>query len=100
MDRGRYKVNRNFFKSNKYYNKLVNRIIFVLIILLIILVIKMMNNKTTNTIIKIIEKNIYYDFSMEKDGKKIKDYLVKVVNGSKGTIEELVEQFNKTNNFN
>ncbi|MBU5256748.1 hypothetical protein [Tissierella praeacuta] len=95
MDRGKYKLNKNFLKNNKYYNKLVNRIIFVLVILLIILVIKMMDNKTSNSIIKIIERNIYYDFSMEKDGKKVKDYLVKVVDSSKGTLEGLVEQFSK-----
>ncbi|MBU5311214.1 hypothetical protein KQI38_04185 [Tissierella carlieri] len=98
MDKRNYKLNKNLFKySNGYYNKLISRMIFVLVTLLIILAIKMMNTKTTNNIIKIIEKNIYYDFSLKEDGKKVKDYLVKVVVDSKDTIEEFTDQFNKNN---
>lgn len=102
MDRKTYKVNRvnkNFLKfNNSYYNKQVNRIIFVLITVLVILIVKAINHRSTNNIINIIEKNIYYDFSIKEDGKKVKDYLVKIIGGSKETIEELLaEQFNKNN---
>ncbi len=97
MDKRNYKLNKNFFKySNGYYNKLINKMIFVLVILLIVLLIKMMNTKTTDNIINIIKKNIYYEFSIKEDGKKIKDYLVKLVGNSKDTIEELAGQFNKS----
>lgn len=98
MDKKNYKVNRNFFiYKNGYYNKQINRIIFVLITLIIILVIKILNNKTSKSIINIIEKNIYYDFNLKEDGKKVKDYLAKVVDISKDKIEELTGQFNKNN---
>ncbi|CAK7069091.1 hypothetical protein CIW83_03295 [Tissierella sp. P1] len=98
MDKRNYKLNKNLFKySNGYYNKLISRMIFVLVTLLIILAIRMMNTKATNNIIKIIEKNISYDFSLKEDGKKVKDYLVKVVADSKDTIEEFTDQFNKNN---
>ncbi|MDR7857069.1 hypothetical protein [Tissierella sp.] len=86
---------RYFGFSNKYYNKLLNRIVFILFTLLIILIIKMVNNTTTNSIIKIIEKNIYYDFSLKEDGNKIKDYLIKAVDNSKDTLEELNLKINK-----
>lgn len=96
MDKRNYKLNRNFIKySNGYWNRQINRMIVVLITLLIILVIKLINIKTTNNIIKIIEKNIYHDFSLKEDGKKVKDYLAKIVDGSKDTIEELTEQLSK-----
>lgn len=98
MDKKNYKVNRNFFiYKNGYYNKQINRIIFVLITLIVILVIKILNNKTSKSIINIIEKNIYYDFNLKEDGKKVKDYLAKVVDISKDKIEELTGQFNKNN---
>lgn len=98
MDKKNYKVNRNFFRyKNGYYNKQINRIIFVLITLIVILVIKILNNKTSKSIINIIEKNIYYDFNLKEDGKKVKDYLAKVVDISKDKIEELTGQFNKNN---
>ncbi len=86
---------RYFGLNNKYYNKLLNRIVFILCTLLIIFIIKIVNNTTTNNIIKIIEKNIYYDFSLKEDGDKIKDYLKKLVNNSMDTIEELNLKINK-----
>ncbi len=96
MDKRNYKLNRNFIKyGSGYWNRQINRMIVVLITLLIILVIKLINIKTTNNIIKIIEKNIYYDFSLKEDGKKVKDYLAKIVDSSKNTIEELTDQLSK-----
>ena len=83
-------IKKRYFKSsNNYYNKQLNRIMLVLFTLLIILIIKMINNKTTNSVIQIIEKNIYYDFSFKEDGKKAKDYILKALDDSKDTIEKL-----------
>ncbi|WMM23549.1 hypothetical protein RBU61_11355 [Tissierella sp. MB52-C2] len=81
----------------KYYNKQVNRLIFVLVTLLIVLLIKMMNTKITNDIINIIERNVYYEFSLKEDGRKVKEYLGKVVDISMEAIDELTGQLNKRN---
>lgn len=83
--------------NNKYYNKLINRIIIVLIILITIFVIKMINSKTTSNIIKIIEKNINYDFSLKKDGIIVKEYFNKAIDISKETFYQFTDEvFNKT----
>jgi len=76
---------------NIYLNKQINRIIIILIILLGIYIIKLVNNNTTNKVLHFIERNIYYDFRLAEDRKIFKDALVKIVNTSKGTIEELAE---------
>ena len=83
--------------QKKYYNKQVNRLIFVLVTLLIILLIKMMNTRITNDIINIIERNVYYEFSLKEDGQKVKEYLGKVVDISMEAIDELTGQLNKRN---
>ena len=91
-------MNKRYFKSpNNYYNKQINRLVFVLITLLIILLIKMMNTGITNDIINIIEKNVNYEFSLKKDGERVKEYLVKVVDISMETIEGLTGQLYKHN---
>lgn len=89
-------INKRYFRSNNYYyNKQLNRIMLVLFTLLIILITKIINNKTTNSVIQIIEKNIYYDFSFKEDGKKVKDYILKVLDDSKDTIEKLALDITK-----
>ena len=91
-------MNRKVFSSsnlkkilNLYFNKQVNRIIIVLIILLGIYIIKLVNINSTNRLLDLIEKNIYYNFSLVEDGRKLKDSLIKLVNTSKGRLEELAE---------
>lgn len=76
---------------NVFLNKLINQAIIVLAVLLGIFIIKLININTTNKILDIIERNIYYDFSFKEDGKKIKDALVKIVNTSKVALEELAD---------
>jgi len=86
---------RSFMPNNSYLSKQLNRIMLVLIILLIVLISKIINNNTTNNVIKIIERNIYYDFSFKEDGIKAKDYLLKVLDKSKDTIDKLDIDINK-----
>ncbi|NLK44686.1 MAG: hypothetical protein GX300_09870 [Tissierellia bacterium] len=74
-----------------YLNRQVNRIIIVLIILIGIYIIKIANINATNTLLDIIERNIQYDFTFAEDRKIFKDTIVKIVNTSKVTIEELTE---------
>lgn len=89
-------TNKRFFVPNRsYFNRQLNKLMLVLFTLLIILIIKMINNKTTNSVIQIIQKNIYYDFSFKEDGKKVKDYILKAVDDSKDTIEKLAVDINK-----
>lgn len=89
-------INKRYFRpNNNYYNKQLNKIMVVLFTLLIILIIKMINNKTTNSVIQIIEKNIYYDFSFKEDGKKAKDYILKTLDDSKDTIEKIALDITK-----
>ncbi len=97
-------MNRRVFTSknllkifNIYLNRQVNRIIIVLIVLIGIYIIKLVNIDTTNKILDFIERNIYYDFTIVEDRKKFKDTLVKIVNTSKGTIEELTQTMVKYN---
>jgi len=78
--------------KGNYYNKLINRVIIVLILLIIILVIKVVNSKTTNNIIKIIEKNIYYDFTLKKDGIVVKEYFVKAIDISKDRFYQFTDE--------
>lgn len=87
---GLYK--KPYILSSNYYKKLLNRIIVVLIILLTILVIKVINSKTTNNIIEIIEKNIYYDFTLKRDGIVVKDYVMDAINNSKDTIYQIADE--------
>ena len=70
-------IKRHIHKYGKdYYQRQINNIIYVLVILLVVLIIKLINTNTTNHIIKVIEKNIYYDFSLVEDGEKVKKYLI------------------------
>lgn len=100
MDRRIHKgnrTNRYFLKlNNNFYTKQLNRLILVLVILLAVFIVKLINNNSTNKVINIIEKNIYYDFNIKEDGKKVKDYLTKLIGGSKERIEELLaKQLNR-----
>ena len=70
-----FDINKKNLRHNSYYNKLISRVILVLVTLLVILIIKTINTKTTNNIIQIIEKNIYYDFNWKEDGEKARKYL-------------------------
>lgn len=89
-------INKRYFRSSdNYYNKQLNRVMLVLFILLIVLIIKMLNNKTANNVIQIIEKNIYYDFSLKEDGKKAKNYIIKAFDHSKDTIERIALDITK-----
>lgn len=82
-------------QSIDYFQKQINNIIYVLVILLVVLVIRLINTNTTNRIIKIIEKNINYEFSLAEDGKKAKNYLIKSADNSKNTIDKFTESIIK-----
>lgn len=81
--------------NNSLYSRQLNKVIFVLITLILIFIIKTINTKTSNDIIQIIEKNIYYDFSWKNDGKKATDYMKKLVGSTKNSIEIFNIQTNK-----
>lgn len=99
MDRKKDYFSKNILRYNKkFYSKQLNRTIFVLVTLLIILFIKMINHRTTNNIIKIIKKNIYYDFSLKEDGKKVKDSLINTIDSSMEAIEKITGQYYRNGN--
>lgn len=77
-------------KYNNFYSRQLNKVIIVLLVLIIILIIKAINNGTSNNIIEIIEKNIYYDFSWKNDGKWATEYIKKLI----GDTMESIEVFN------
>ena len=83
---GKYRIGT---KYSKVYNRQLNNIILVLLILLIILIIKLFNNSTSNNIIDIIEKNIFYEFSWKSDGKRIIEHMTKVMGNTKKTVETI-----------
>lgn len=83
-NKAKYKIGT---KYSKVYNRQLNNIIVVLLILLIILFIKLFNNGTSNDIIEIIEKNIYYEFRWKDDGERAIEYMTKVMGNTKKTIE-------------
>ncbi len=82
-------------QSKDYFQKQINNIIYVLVILLVVLVIRLINTNTTNRIIKIIEENINYKFSLAEDGEKAKNYLIKSADNSKNTIDKLTKSIIK-----
>lgn len=99
MDRKKDYFSKNILRYNKkIYSKQLNRTIFVLVTLLIILFIKMINHRTTNNIIEIIKKNIYYDFSLKEDGKKVKDSLINTIDSSMEAIEKITGQYYRNGN--
>ena len=81
---GKYKIGT---KYSKIYNRQLNNIILVLLILVIILIIKLFNNSTSNDIIEIIQKNIYYEFSWKDDGERAIEYMTKIMGNTKRTME-------------
>lgn len=84
-----------FFKDIFDSNKIINKLIIVLFIVLLIMIVKVINTRPTNNIISFIERNIYYDFKIKEDGKKIGEYIVKLINNSKDSIEKFtVEIYN------
>lgn len=90
----RFNIDKNAINryGKIYFNRQINRIILVLVVLLVVLVAKIVNTKVTNNFIQAIEKNIYYEFSLKEDGKKVKDYFIKTVGDSKVVIEELAKE--------
>lgn len=89
-----YKSNYNKHKTGLKYKKVchsqLNKVIVVLSILIIIFIIKTVNNSTSKNMIEIIEKNIYYEFSLEDDGKRVAKYMRKIM----GNTIESIEIFN------
>ena len=85
-NQAKYKIGT---KYSKIYNRQLNNIIIVLLILIILLIIKMFNNGTSNNIIEIIEKNVYYKFSWKDDGKRAMEYMTKILGNTKKTIETI-----------
>lgn len=89
-------LRRNYNRYNTrpnykgFYARLLNKIIIVLSILIIVLIIKTINNSTSNNMIEIIEKNIYYEFSWKSDGKRVVEYVRRVM----GNTMESIEIFN------
>lgn len=97
MNRKSWNINWNFVNrfGRQYYSKQINRIIFVLVILLIVLVLKLMDTKATNSIVSILERNVYYNFSIKEDGIKAKTYLKERLDSSKITVEEFTKEIIK-----
>lgn len=90
MIKGNYNRPKAGLKLNKFYKRQLNKVIVVLSILIIILLIKMINNSTSNNIIEIIERNIYYDFNWKNDGGRVAQYVRQVM----GKTAESIEIFN------
>lgn len=83
------------FKDIFDSNKIIKRLIIVLSIVLFIMIAKAVNIKSTNNLVSFIERNIYYDFSIKEDGKRIGKDLVNFLNNSKDNIEKFtVEIYN------
>lgn len=83
------------FKDIFNSNKIINKLIISLTIVLLVALAKSINTEPTNNIVDFIERNIYYDFSVKEDGKKIGEYVIKFLNGSKANIEKFtVEIYN------
>lgn len=77
------------------FNKIINKLVIVLSIVLFVLIVKTIDTKPTNDIVKFIQKNIYYDFSIKEDGKRIGKSIVTFLDNSKDNLEKLtVEIYN------
>ena len=89
------KMNNNVRRPNfkralvkkDYIKTFIYKSIFVLLTLLILLFIKKINIDSTNNIIRIVEKNINYEFDLVNDGKKLYKNAQSLVNKSLDTIE-------------
>lgn len=82
--------------GNDFYSRQIKNLLYVLVITFFVLITKLINTNATNKIISIIEKNIYYNFSVKEDGKKAKDYIVKAAYNSINSIEDFTKDILKT----
>lgn len=70
------------FDKYKYLKRFVFKIVAAIIILLSILLLKKLNFTSTNKLLYKIEKNIKYEFSFTKDGKRILNKTKEVLDSS------------------
>lgn len=99
MIKKNYKKYKIGSKYSNIYNRQLNKIIVVLSILIIILIIKTINSSTSNNIIEIIEKNIYYSFSWKRDGKKVTEYMKNIIENTMESIEVFNIEINQKGSF-
>ncbi|MBE6081262.1 MULTISPECIES: murein hydrolase activator EnvC family protein [Tissierellales] len=69
-----FRINTQFYKDRRFYEKQIKRMIIILIIIIIILILKRINSNFSNNVIRIIDKGVNYKFEIKKDGKKIIDF--------------------------
>lgn len=79
-------INKNIIKKD-YLKSLLYKSIFVLVVILLLLLVKSLNTDSTNNFIKIVEKNLNYEFNIVEDGKKIYYKAKSLMDKSVKTIE-------------
>lgn len=82
----KHHINRSII-NKEFVNRLLYKSILVLVAILILLLVKNIDTDSTNGIIKIVDKNINYEFNLVEDGKKIYNKAKSLIDRSLKTIE-------------
>lgn len=79
-------INKTIIKKD-FLKSLLYKSIFVLVLLLLLLLVKSINTDSTNNILKIVEKNLNYEFHIIEDGGKIYNKAKSLMDKSIKTVE-------------